>query len=80
MQQEIKEIVFVASGTSMNACKVTRYFSENECKIHVHFYYPNEFMNYFNYINKSGRFDRSYFILYRTPSEEQAFWEFPQVS
>lgn len=53
-EKEIKEIVFVASGTSMNACKVTRYFSENECKIYVHFYYPNEFMNYFNYVNSDA--------------------------
>ena len=53
-EKEIKEIVFIGSGTSMNACKVTRYFSENECKIHVHFYYPNEFMNYFNYFNKDA--------------------------
>ena len=52
--KEIKEIVFVGSGTSMNACKVTRYFSENNCKIHVHFYYPNEFMNYFNYFNSNA--------------------------
>ena len=53
-EKEIKELVFVASGTSMNACKVTRYFSENVCDIHVHFYYPNEFMNYFNYYNKDA--------------------------
>lgn len=52
--KNIKEIVFVGSGTSMNACKVTRYFSENECKLHTRFLYPNEFMNYFNYLNKEA--------------------------
>lgn len=53
-EKEIKELVFVASGTSMNACKVTRYFSENSCNLHVRFYYPNEFMNYFNYRNSDA--------------------------
>ena len=49
--KDIKELVFIGSGTSMNACKVTRYFSENNCNIHTRFFYPNEFMNYFNFKN-----------------------------
>ena len=51
--KDIQELVFVASGTSMNASKVTRYFSENICNIHVHTYYPNEFMNYFDHIKEN---------------------------
>lgn len=49
--KEINEIIFVASGSSMNASKVTRYFAENVCKLKVSCYYPNEFVHYLNEIN-----------------------------
>ncbi|MGN1344740.1 MAG: SIS domain-containing protein [Traorella sp.] len=52
--KKIDEIVFIASGSSMNASKVTRYFAENICKLNFRYFYPNEFVNYFNYINKNA--------------------------
>lgn len=48
---KIEELVFVASGSSMNACKVTKYFAENVCGLKVRCFYPNEFVNYENYHN-----------------------------
>ena len=49
--RKVKEIVFVASGTSLNASKVTRYFAKDECGFDVQCFYPNDFVNYTNYIN-----------------------------
>ena len=51
---KIKEIVFVASGTSMNSSKVTRYFASNGLGINVNCFYPNEFVNYFDYVNEDA--------------------------
>lgn len=49
--QQIDEIVFIASGTSLNASKVTRYFAKNECRLDVQCFYPNDFVHYTDYIN-----------------------------
>lgn len=51
---KVEEIVFVASGSSMNASKVTRYFAENVCGLKTKYYYPNEFVNYVDYVNKNA--------------------------
>lgn len=48
---EINELIFIASGTSLNAAKVTRYFAQNNCKIECRFFCPNEFNNYIEYVN-----------------------------
>ena len=47
--QKIEKIVFVGSGTSLNASKVTRYFAKDECGFDVRCFYPNDFVNYTNY-------------------------------
>lgn len=51
---DIEEIVFVASGTSFNAAKVTRYFVNDFCKLKSNFFYPNDFVNYYNYFNEKA--------------------------
>lgn len=42
----IKEIVFVASGTSYNGAFTAKSFIENQCGLKVSLYYPNIFKNY----------------------------------
>lgn len=50
----IDEIVFVGSGSSMNAAKVTRYFAYKVCKLSSRFFYPNEMKNYLFYENPNA--------------------------
>lgn len=52
--KQIEEIVFIASGSSMNASKVTKYFAENTCGLKPQYYFPNEFVNYKNEINPNA--------------------------
>lgn len=54
LDKDINEIVFIASGTSYNASKVTRYFAYNECQIKTSFFYPNDFLHYSTYINEDA--------------------------
>lgn len=49
--KHIKNLVVVASGTSLNAAKVTRYFAQSLCGINVTCVYPNIFLNYYDYLN-----------------------------
>lgn len=51
---KIEELVIIASGSSMNASKVTKYFAKNVCRLNVTYYYPNEFVNYINHLNKKA--------------------------
>ena len=51
---KINEVVIIASGSSMNATKVTKYFAENRCELNVKCFYPNEFLNYTNYVNHNA--------------------------
>lgn len=50
-QKQIEEIVYIASGTSLNYAKVTKYFADNKLGIKTRFIYPNEFVNYDTYKN-----------------------------
>lgn len=52
--KQIEEIIFVASGSSMNASKCTRYFAETICGLKTQYYFPNEFVNYKGYINQNA--------------------------
>lgn len=52
--KNIEELVFIASGTSLNASKVTRYFAKEVCKFKVTCLYPNEFVNYYSYVNPNA--------------------------
>ncbi|MCI5774762.1 MAG: SIS domain-containing protein [Erysipelotrichaceae bacterium] len=52
--ETVDEIVFIASGTSLNASKVTRYFAKNNCSLNVQCFYPNEFLNYIDYKNPNA--------------------------
>ena len=51
---KVDEVVLIASGSSMNASKVTKYFAENKCGLNVKCFFPNEFLNYTNYINRNA--------------------------
>lgn len=52
--RKINEIVVVASGTSLNAAKVTKYFAKNVCGINMNCIYPNEFLNYLPLLNENA--------------------------
>ncbi len=41
-----KKIIFVGSGTSLNAASATKYFAENSCGLQVEMIVPNCFLNY----------------------------------
>lgn len=47
--KKIQKLVFVASGTSLNAALTTKIFAENILKIPVETIYPNIFVNYMNH-------------------------------
>ena len=49
--KSIDEVVFIGSGSSMNAAKVTRYFAHKICKLNSQYFYPNEMKNYLFYEN-----------------------------
>ena len=48
--KKIRKIIFVASGTSLNAAKVTKYFAQNKCGLHITCAFPNVFLNYYDYL------------------------------
>ncbi len=51
--KSFNEIVVIGSGTSLNAAKVTRYFAKS-IGIKVLSFYPNEFLNSYQYINQDA--------------------------
>lgn len=52
--KDIDELIFIASGTSMTASAVTKYFAYNKLNIKTAFIYPNLFLNSYEYINPKG--------------------------
>lgn len=52
--RDIDELIFIASGTSMTASAVTKYFAYNKLAIKTNFIYPNLFLNSYTYHNPKG--------------------------
>lgn len=46
-RRKIRKINFIASGTSLNAARVTKYFAKKFCDLKAEMFYPNEFINYY---------------------------------
>ncbi len=53
-KRSINRLVFVGSGSSYNAFKVTRYFAHNECYLDVECVFPNEMVNFLDHDNPNA--------------------------
>ncbi|MFV0552007.1 MAG: SIS domain-containing protein [Anaerorhabdus sp.] len=54
VNKKIDEIVVIASGTSLNSAKVTKYFAKTACGLKVTCIYPNEFLHYYTMMNENA--------------------------
>ncbi|MFV0255215.1 MAG: SIS domain-containing protein, partial [Erysipelotrichaceae bacterium] len=53
VKKDIKNLVFVASGSSYNSAKITRSLTQ-KIDIHTEYLYPNDFVNYTKNFNKKS--------------------------
>lgn len=67
--KEVKEIVFVASGTSYNSAFTAKNFIENQCGFKVSLCYPNIFLNYTDKLNS----DALYVMISQTGTTKLVF-------